>query len=396
LTEHANSLVFEAALSLSTLNQYSYIVSESDTLWETRRFRSDVPTSLLPPATTSSATEKILHLYGISLNKVEAVVPPLNLWDKSKQSVLDRPEIDVLVAPPPAKPPSGLQYPHAPVYHLNTSRDNRWRRGFYYWTPYHPVNADEVFERTMATTTPPNIGPTRFENGQFQFDPVPDMIQMPDGIPFVNFIGGDNNKPVTVACLQTMRSLSHYAEAAEIQQLVEELQKWTWGCPASDRRCAIRPIFEMDGLKPNDRSAKTTTNDGSYNLASTILQGNGIGVAQPAVQTTTPEAIRSTFNINNILARLYRLVLPTCISKEELDVTDFHAIDNNIFCLGGLDPNNTSIQLNVSSTRLGGVLAGAIGKESGWWHVDGGDDPSRWTLLTLLLRLPPGECYASP
>jgi hypothetical protein len=367
-------------------------LDEVDPLAETRRFRlSNVPPPLPPVA--SSATEKILHLYGISIDKVQPVLPPPNFWPGPKQSMFGKPDIDILIPPPPVTPPKGLKYPHAPVYQLNQVRDNRWRRGYYYWTSYHSADASEIYERMMATTTPPNVGPTGYENGEYQYEPIPDMVKMPAGIPFVEFIGGDPNKPITIACLQTMESLSQYVEAVQIRRLVDDLQKWTWGCSASAGEPARRPIYEMDGLKPNDRSEKSTntdTHDGSYNLASTILQGNGVGVAQPAVQTVTPEAVNSIFNINKILASLYRLVVPTCVSKEELDVTDFHAIDNNVYCLGGLEPNNTSVQLNVSSTRVGGVLAGSIGTESGWWHSDLGDDPTRWTLFTLLFRLPEG------
>lgn len=103
-------------------------------------------------------------------------------------------------------------------------------------------------------------------------------------------------------------------------------------------------------LKPNDQSAKTTskaTNDGSYNLASTVLQGNGVGVAQLAMQMVTLKSVESTFHINKILAHLYHLVLTTCISKEELDITDFYTLDNNVYCLRGLDPNNTGVQCNI-------------------------------------------------
>jgi hypothetical protein len=345
------------------------------------------------PSASSSASEKILHLYGTYLDKVEAVLPPSNEWNETKWSVLGRPDVEILIPPPPATPPEGLKYPEAPVYQLNTHRDNRWRRGFYYWTAYHPADAAKVFEQTMATTAPPNIGPTDFVDGEFRFHPVPNMTKMPAGIPFVIFIGGDPNKPITIGCLHTMESLSQYIEAGEIRRLVDELHKRSWGCPASKGKPAIRPIFEMDGLKPNDRSVKTTgktTNDGSYNLASTVLQGNGVGIAQPAVQTVTPEAVESASHINKILGRLYRLIVPTCISKEELDVTDFHALDNNVYCLGGLAPNNTGVQLNISSTRLGGVLTEALG-ETGWFHVDGGDDPTQVTLFTLLFRIPEGE-----
>lgn len=360
---------------------------------ETHRFRIDVPT---PPASTSeSATANILNLYGIStIDTVQAVQPSVNIWPDSQSSIFGPPDITQLVPPPPAVPPRGLQYPCAPTYQLNETRDNRWRRGYYYWTTYHPADADKLYHRMMATTTPPNTVPTVGASGKYIYEPIPGMVQMPAGIPFVEFIGGDCKKPVTIACLQTMESLSQYDEVLRIQHLVDELGRWSWGCPERNGIPARRPIFELDGLKQNDRSAKgaskTSSNDGSYNLASTILQGNGVGVTQPAVQSVSPEAKVSISSINKILAELYRLVLPTCVSKEELDVTDFHAIDNNIFCIGGL-PSNTSIQLNISSTRLGGSLAEAIGAQSGWWHSDSGDDPTRWTLFTLLFCLPPGE-----
>lgn len=340
-----------------------------------------------------STVRDVVHLYGISsIDNVPAVTPPINVWPTSQRSFLGSPNVKLLVPPPAAVAPQGLQYPSSPTYQLNETRDNRWCRGFYYSTSYHPTDASDVYQRLMATTTPPNVSPTVDDNGKFVYKPIPDMIQMPAGIPFVIFMGGDRNKPITIACLQTMESLAQYNVVLRLQHLVDELGRWSWGCPARNGIPARRPIFELDGLKQNDRSAKTaskTNNDGSYNLASTILQGNGVGATQPAVQSVSQEAMVSISNINKILAEVYRLVLPTCVSKEELDVTDFHALDNNIFCIGGV-PNNTSIQLNVSSTRLGGGLADAIGEQSGWWHSDTGDDPTRWTLFTLLFRLPPG------
>lgn len=248
----------------------------------------------------------------------------------------------------------------------------------------------------MHTTTPPNVGPVGFRDGKWIFEEVPGMVQMPAGIPFVTFVGGDKSKPITVACLQTMDSLSQYAEAARIQRLVDELLEWTWGRPAQDNTPSRGPVFGIDGLKRNDRSAKPDddeSNDGSYNLASTILQGNGVGIGQPAVQSVTPDAVEAVSNITPIISSLYRYIIPTCVSKEELDATDFHAIDNNVFGFGGLDPNNTGLQLNVASLDMGGVLSRSIGKVQGSWHPDFGDDPSRWTMFTLLFRIPPGMYY---
>jgi hypothetical protein len=259
---------------------------------------------------------------------------------------------------------------------------------------YDPSDADEIYERMMRITMPPNVGPQEFSDGEYIFEPVPAMVKMPTGVSFVDFIGGDTNKPVTYACLHTMDSLAQYAEAPKIQRLVDKLLPVAWGCPPHIDMPAKRPIFEMDGLKRNDRSAKPTnpeSNDGSYNLASTIMQGNGVGIAQPAVQSVTDETVEAVEDMTGIFNQLYRLIVPTCVSKEEWDVTDFHAIDNNVYGFGGLEPNNTGLQMNISSIRLGGSLSSSIGAAQGWFHTDNLDDHSRWTLFTLLLRIPAGK-----
>ncbi|KAK7021470.1 hypothetical protein R3P38DRAFT_2527025, partial [Favolaschia claudopus] len=56
---------------------------------------------------------------------------------------------------------------------------------------------------------------------------------------------------------------------------------------------------------------------------------------------------------------------------------------------GGLLPGCTSCQMNVSSD--GFDLAHFIGSHQGAWHTDIGDDWTRWTLVTMLLNLPPGS-----
>jgi hypothetical protein len=307
-------------------------------------------------------------------------------------SAYGKPEVEHLCPPPKATPPDGLLYPEALDFHLNECRDNRWRRGFYYMSEHNPSDSDAIYERMMHTTMPPNVGPREFSGDRYIFDDVPDMVKMPTGIPFVDFIGGDRNKPVTYACVHTMDSLAQYAEAPKIQRLVDRLLPIVWGCPTHGDIPARHPIFEIDGLKQNDRSAKSNnpeSNDGSYNLASTILQGNGVGIAQPAVQSD--EAVRDIKDMTPIFSELYRYIVPTCVSKEEWDVTDFHAIDNNVYGFGGLEPNNTGLQMNISSIRLGGALSKSIGPSQGWLHTDSHDDQSRVTFFTLFFRVPPGK-----
>lgn len=350
---------------------------------ETARFRDCIP----PPHVRGD------DLYGVTLEKIDPIEPPLNLWDDWKMSAFPKPAFDVLHPPLAVVPPENSAYPQAPEYKLNTIYDKRWRRGWYYWNNYHPSDSEQVYERTMRITMPPRVGPREFINGQCLFDSIPGMIQMETGIPYVDFVGGDSKKAVTVACVQTMASLAQYPEAPQIQRLVDKLLPIVWGSREHDGASGQRAIFEIDGLKHNDRSAKPSdpeSNDGSYNLASTILEGNGYGVAQPAVQSVAEEATHVIENINAILSQLYQLIISTCVSKEELDVTDFHAIDNNAYGFGGLGPNNTGNQMNVSSIRFGGKLSASIGKQQGWWHTDKKDDHSRWTLFTLLFRIPEG------
>jgi len=335
-----------------------------------------------------------LHLYGTCLDKIDPVPPPLNLWDGWKMSAYGKPELDRLCPPPRATPPDGFLYPEALEYRLNKIRDNRWHRGFYYMSKHDPLDLNDIYERMMHITMPPNVGPREFSGDRHIFDDIPSMAEMPIGTPFVNFVDGDDKKPVTFACIQTMDSLVQYAEAPKIQCLVDQLLPIAWGSPARGDIPAKCPIFEIDGLKKNNCSAKSSdpnTHDGSYNLASTILQGNGVGIAQPAVQSVMEEAVEVVGELTSIFSQLYRLILPTCISKEEWDVTDFHAIDNNIYGFGGLEPNNTGLQMNISSLQFGGPLLKAIGASQGWFHTDSHDDHSRWTLFTLLFRVPPGN-----
>jgi hypothetical protein len=51
-----------------------------------------------------------------------------------------------------------------------------------------------------------------------------------------------------------------------------------------------------------------------------------------------------------ILHRLYRLIIPLCISRFEWDMMEFHGYENNVVTFGGLEPGPTSCQTNSSSS----------------------------------------------
>lgn len=289
-----------------------------------------------------------------------------------------------------ATPPLGRYFPSCPSNGYVLERDNRYTRGFVYAAPYNvSLSAmNEHKDRLINIAMPPiSMSPV---DGKIA---IPSMIQMVPGIPFVFRFNGDPGRTHTVACLQTLESLKHYPDFEEILNCSVRLAKLSWGCPATSSSPEIRPIYELEGLKTNDRSAgrrdlQHDAFDGSYSLGNTVMKGEGLGTVLPAVQADSTRAVAQINATLSVLHSLRRLVLPKCLSKFEHDILDFHLDYNNVFSFGGLEPNGSSVQLNVSS--IGKVLDRAIGDYQGFWHVDISDDPQMFTLFILLFRLAPG------
>lgn len=307
------------------------------------------------------------------------------------------PSISVSLREPPVEPPDGHYYPLAPAEGYVLQEDRRYRRNYAFITR---CNISKEFIRShgnllMVTATPPNVEPELID-GIVTTKPIPGMVRMIPGVPYASHFDGDPARLHTIGCLQTLQSLSHYPDFDEVLTLSVKLAKLTWGCPARRNSPKIDPLYSLPGLKVNDRS-KSRQNmhhgvyDGSYNLAHTVMKGEGLGTVLPAVQADTPAAKSQIMTVLNILNRLYRLVMPKCLSKFEFEIVDFHCTLNNVFNFGGLDPSGTSVQLNVSS--LGKSLENYIGTVQGGWHIDRSDDPLKWTLFVLLLRVGPSKCH---
>jgi hypothetical protein len=291
-----------------------------------------------------------------------------------------------LTPPPSATPPKGQTFPQALVFHLR--KDHRFRRGWCYYANYVLSKMPQHREELMVTSTPPNIKP-ELVDGCYVASPIPGMIQMIPGIPYVFFLDGNPDRVHTVGCLQTFESLRWYDDFEETHNLCIQLAKLTWGCKAQGDVPAIPRLSHLPGLKRNLRSKKLNGaadinhpnhTEGSYSLANTVLQGEGQGSVLPAVQVDSPEAVAQISSVLGVLHQLYQKVISKCTSKFELEVCDFHHDDNNVFGFGGLEPNGTGNQLNVSC--LGGDLKSDIGAQ-GFWHNDQNDDENDRTLFTL-------------
>jgi hypothetical protein len=302
-----------------------------------------------------------------------------------------------LTAPDPTSPPDGEYYPLAPHSGYKLVADPRYKRGYVYIADYD-VSEDNVNAHRKSLeriATPPNVKP-KLMRGSFIAFPIPGMVHMVPGIPFAFAYNSNRNRLHTVGCAQTLQSLSQYPDYPEILSESVKLAKLTWGCPAHGETPEIAPIYELPGMKENDRSAKRTdfhehSHDGSFNLANTVMKGEGLGTFLPAVQANTPTAMSQIATVLSILHKLFRLITPKCLSKFEQEITDFHSDFNNVFTFGGLKPGGVSAQMNVSA--LGELLSFFIGKAQGGWHSDVSDSICRWTLFVLLLRVGPGNFY---
>lgn len=189
------------------------------------------------------------------------------------------------------------------------------------------------------------------------------MVKMEMGIPYIYEVSGDPGKIVTVGCAHTLESLQTYPKYAVIHQLVDELQLLTWGDagPAS----STPAVYKLPEFKRNDRSSRPLAGsyEGSYNLASTVIKGQGQGTLAPAVQTDTREARSQIGDILKILHKLYNHILPLSISADEWDILKYVMAENNVFTFGGGGVGPVGCQLNISSMDSGGALEEAIGAQ---------------------------------
>ncbi|KAF5309401.1 hypothetical protein D9619_012397 [Psilocybe cf. subviscida] len=336
---------------------------------------------------------------------VPPIVSPLGdefLFSESELCTAPRPGKSTIQRNPEALAPADVYYPLAPAGGYDLRPSQKYMRGFAYVAAYDLNHKLLHRELLLKTAVPPDIG-AKLEKDTFTSVPLPGMVEMVPGVPFAFAYNGDSNRLHTVGCAQTLKSLCTYPDYSEILENSVKLAKLTWGCKPHGKTPAISPIYELPGLKVNDRSSKRASfhhhsQDGSYSLSGTVIKGEGQGTFAPAVQANTTEARLQISSVLQTLHTLYRLVMPKCISKFEMEITDFQSVFNNVFGFGGLGPNGTSVQLNISSVNI--KLGESLGAQGGL-HCDRTDCKCRFTFLTLLYRICPSSdpgpfCLARP
>lgn len=112
-------------------------------------------------------------------------------------------------------------------------------------------------------------------------EPIPGMIKLVPGVPFVYHLNGDPGRPVAVACLQTQQSLSAYPEVAgHVQKLADKLFGPTFGevqngVAVSELACGMPAEIARSLLKgqkaPNEQSCKLIVRLRLYHLTASQM-----------------------------------------------------------------------------------------------------------------------------
>ncbi|KAJ8094923.1 hypothetical protein PM082_010139 [Marasmius tenuissimus] len=306
--------------------------------------------------------------------------------------------LDLVLDPAPVQhpPPGKFTYPSGRSFHMRP--DDRYRCGYCYHTCYD-VPSDKKSELDYLTRiiTPPGTAPVGYDpmTRRYLTRPIEGMVQLTPGVPFCINLDRKPEDSVSVATLIDDTVLEDYTqiypEAQEALSTLDELQKVTWA-EYMEGEERLPAIYELEGLKANMQSKPPSPEkpNCSSSHASSLLEGNGKGWGVPTSQVNSPLAIQVRMRILQLLSQLYWLVAPFALSLSKFDITTFRSLDLNVFSFGGILPTGlTGMQTNLSTATKGGNLRDFIGFLQGSWHIDVKDDPCRWTMLVIQLRLPP-------
>lgn len=296
------------------------------------------------------------------------------------------PAVQIINPPPSDTPPVGFTFPRSLRYEVIHTR--YYQRGYVAVANFETSQKSQIKSAQMRMLLPRESKAIHPLNSPYQPPVIPGCVRLVPNLPMAQTIDGDSKVCLTVAGIQTLASMKQVLWPHKwppfLQRFIR-LAENTWGTKTRE------PFFTQPGLKRNDRSAKDfpeDSYDGSYNLASTVIKGDGQGTVAPAVQARTEESAVQIQEIIDDLVFMGREVLKAVCSKNEWEMIQFHSEDNNVFSCGGAHLA-TNIQGNVACFVR--ELSDAIGALQGAFHFDQGDDFVRFTVGVLLLRLPSGK-----
>ena len=153
--------------------------------------------------------------------------------------------------PPPIKDPSDGTYPNSLAYTLRST--SSYTRGCIYVLDWSSHEKHALQGRLLLTRMPPNATPKWSIDGCLTVEPIPGMIQLVPGVPFIQLVDGH---PTTVACLQTTASLCKYRGIdKQVQALTKTLCDLSFST-VHEGKVTMDPVYTLPRLKWNDWTAK--------------------------------------------------------------------------------------------------------------------------------------------
>lgn len=281
-------------------------------------------------------------------------------------------------------PPPGIYYPIAP--HFSREADHRFLRGWVDKCTYD-ANTAKVDESLLRSVDAHPALQGELQDASILYSSVPGQFQLSPGIPAVKFDPAHPEWIETIACLQTLSSLSEYPGYSDhkIEEKIHRLHALTW---TTENGRWTTPFYQQP-WKRNQRSGPENPShkhDGCFSLAFNLGEGQGgKGIIQPASQYRSLEADIQRSELLGLLSEIVPWVHKCSLSKFEHEMLEWRGHVNNVPCLGGsfnvLFPD---CQMNVSS--LGQSLQAALGVLTGCFHVDIRDCRCGKTTMVLVLR----------
>jgi hypothetical protein len=132
------------------------------------------------------------------------------------------------------------------------------------------------------------------DDNTWMYHPVPGNLVLEEGIPYAVCVNGNPDMLITECGVHTESSIMQYEWGPAIRKRLRQMWEVSFGLQDGNNGGPKSPaVFNINGLKRNDQSATQVgmSRDGSFNMASTVMKGNGQGIFMPAVQASYPEAI---------------------------------------------------------------------------------------------------------
>ena len=273
-------------------------------------------------------------------------------------------------------------------------RDETVPRGWAYTRAITGQEIGAVEEALKQLTISPRLAGTLGVDGRLRYR-VPGMTEASVGIPYrVTYpdacLPASRLVPAeTRLCVHTLETLERYPGGKDVRARCVDLLK---ACMGTDDQ---PPLWQF--LRRNSRSRKqhgmSKTDpgywDGSYSLAITVGEGQGVGTLQVASQPLgeNSSARDRLAAVVHACADVARFVLRASVSEAEWTSVNHLVDSNNVHGFGG--SLFTGLQLNVSSGTFG-QLQDSLGHQGGF-HLDRHDDPAGYTVFIFCVQHTTGE-----